>query len=104
VPVPRFLVDDLAAHVARRESGALLFTAAREARVYPLCTDAEILPIAVGLVSNRPLEIREVWMCSPNGIRTRATALRGRRPGPLDDGAPDTFTSAALGYQDSNLD
>ncbi len=28
------------------------------------------------------------WItCSPDGIRTRATALRGRRPGPLDDGA-----------------
>ena len=23
---------------------------------------------------------------APNGIRTRATALKGRRPGPLDDG------------------
>src|SRR5450756_1184414 len=27
------------------------------------------------------------WRCSPDGIRTRATALRGRRPRPLDDGA-----------------
>jgi hypothetical protein len=35
---------------------------------------------------------------SPDRIRTGATALRGRRPGPLDDGA------AALGCQDSNLD
>src|SRR5437763_6450069 len=25
--------------------------------------------------------------CSPEGIRTLATAVRGRRPGPLDDGA-----------------
>jgi hypothetical protein len=25
-------------------------------------------------------------MCTPDGIRTRATALKGRRPGPLDDG------------------
>ena len=63
--------------------------------------------------------------CSPEGIRTLATALRGRRPRPLDDGAR-TFTcsallqrraelyqkssatilrgSVALGYQDSNLD
>src|SRR5688572_30248098 len=24
--------------------------------------------------------------CAPNGVRTRATALKGRRPGPLDDG------------------
>lgn len=28
-----------------------------------------------------------VSFCSPDGIRTRATALRGRRPRPLDDGA-----------------
>jgi hypothetical protein len=31
--------------------------------------------------------IREAQMCSPDRIRTGATALRGRRPGPLDDGA-----------------
>jgi hypothetical protein len=53
--------------------------------------------------------------CSPDGIRTHATALRGRRPGPLDDGAPGFAVScggtiqhrdlaAVLGYQDSNLD
>ena len=29
-------------------------------------------------------------MSSPDRIRTGATALRGRRPGPLDDGAPET--------------
>src|SRR5690349_24080874 len=28
--------------------------------------------------------------CSPERIRTAATALRGRRPRPLDDGAPET--------------
>src|SRR3954462_11228773 len=27
-----------------------------------------------------------LWCCAPNGGRTRATALKGRRPGPLDDG------------------
>lgn len=31
--------------------------------------------------------IEEAFHCSPDGIRTRATALRGRRPRPLDDGA-----------------
>src|SRR4051794_1772731 len=30
---------------------------------------------------------RLVSGCSPDGIRTHATALRGRRPRPLDDGA-----------------
>ena len=29
--------------------------------------------------------------CSPEGIRTLATAVRGRRPRPLDDGALETF-------------
>ncbi len=40
---------------------------------------------------NRPrsqLEQRcAFWMSSPDGIRTHATAVRGRRPRPLDDGA-----------------
>ena len=27
----------------------------------------------------------QVKQGAPNGIRTRATALKGRRPGPLDD-------------------
>src|SRR3954451_22803437 len=31
--------------------------------------------------------------CSPDGIRTRATALRGRRPRPLDDGAAETSSA-----------
>src|SRR6476660_5733102 len=72
---------------------------------------------------------RRVFLCSPEGIRTLATALRGRRPRPLDDGArtcqafvlqclrpyqilsdliessaPDAFRRRLLGYQDSNLD
>ena len=29
----------------------------------------------------------------PNGIRTRATAVKGRGPGPLDDGDPDHLCS-----------
>jgi hypothetical protein len=59
-------------------------------------------------------------MCSPDGIRTHATAVRGRRPRPLDDGArtdPSCQHSSLthtrligcggqtlLGYQDSNLE
>jgi hypothetical protein len=42
-------------------------------------------------------------MRSPEGIRTLATAVRGRRPRPLDDGALGD-AGTALGYQDSNLD
>lgn len=37
-------------------------------------------------------------LCSPEGIRTLATALRGRRPRPLDDGAR-TFLLLALSRQ-----
>ena len=38
---------------------------------------------------NKPqaLVTRACGGCSPDGIRTHATALRGRRPRPLDDGA-----------------
>ena len=62
--------------------------------------------------------------CSPDGIRTRATALRGRRARPLHNGAVHptrpllsgrcrcwakntevvVCLCALLGYQDSNLD
>ncbi len=43
---------------------------------------------------------------SPDGIRTRATALRGRRARPLHNGAMEkiAFMRDSLGYQDSNLD
>jgi hypothetical protein len=47
--------------------------------------------------------MNDVWRhdkSSPDGIRTRATALRGRCPRPLDNGA----VHCSLGYQDSNLD
>src|SRR5207342_484580 len=37
--------------------------------------------------------------CSPDGIRTRVTALRGRRPRPLDDGAGTVCSG--LGGEDS---
>src|SRR3954454_11572317 len=37
--------------------------------------------------SPRPLGPGALVRCSPEGIRTLATAVRGRRPGPLDDGA-----------------
>src|SRR5580693_1212476 len=35
----------------------------------------------------RPARTARVWISSPDGIRTHATAVRGRRPRPLDDGA-----------------
>lgn len=53
--------------------------------------------------------LRLLGSCSPDGIRTHATAVRGRRPRPLDDGAgtdPSCQHSSrlVLGYQDSNLE
>ncbi len=36
------------------------------------------------------------WLRTPNGIRTRATAVKGRRPRPLDDGGPCPNHSGVL--------
>src|SRR5262245_16488585 len=38
-----------------------------------------------GLLYGRVFGIR---LCTPNGIRTRVSALKGRDPRPLDDGGP----------------
>src|SRR5436305_2984468 len=49
-------------------------------------------PATSALTGRRALQLlHRTWAgtaagCAPNGIRTRATALKGRRPGPLDDG------------------
>ena len=51
----------------------------------------------------RALPVGRALTCSPDGIRTRATALRGRRARPLHNGAVPS-TRSSLGYQDSNLD
>ena len=62
----------------------------------------------------RALPTGRTLICSPDGIRTRATALRGRRARPLHNGAmpstnelpvsPQSRLHSSLGYQDSNLD
>ena len=39
---------------------------------------------------------------SPEQIRTAVTALRGRRPRPLDDGAGHRHEAGELGGEDSN--
>jgi hypothetical protein len=39
-----------------------------------------------------------VVLRAPNGIRTRAVALKGRCPGPLDDGDEGFAAVAALGH------
>ena len=53
--------------------------------------------------SQRPASfaVRYVWVrkSGPNGIRTRATSLKGWRPRPLDDGADrGTAYTARLGF------
>ena len=44
----------------------------------------------VGLTKEKTLPYDRVLIGSPNGIRTRVTAVRGRRPRPLDDRAAKT--------------
>lgn len=45
-------------------------------------------PATSGLTGRRALQAapRDHMISTPNGIRTRVTALKGRRPRPLDDG------------------
>ena len=48
----------------------------------------------------------EVWFlfCTPYGIRTRVTGVRGRRPRPLDERGLELAILLLLAYQDSNLE
>jgi selenocysteine lyase/cysteine desulfurase len=45
---------------------------------------------------------RSRYLGAPNGIRTRAAALKGRCPRPLDDGGPDGHRSRARREHDGN--
>jgi hypothetical protein len=55
-------------------------------------------PATSALTGRRALQLLHrtlLYCCAPNGIRTRATALKGRRPGPLDDeGGPAIIAHA----------
>ena len=48
----------------------------------------------------------EAWFlfCTPYGIRTRVTGVRGRRPRPLDERGLELAILLLLAYQDSNLE
>src|SRR5579863_2199690 len=88
----------------RRRSGDLtLFRRALYQLSYPTVarprtrSEAAVLtgfePATSGLTGRRALQTapqdpgqRRPTRCTPNGIRTRVTALKGRRPRPLDDG------------------
>src|SRR5690606_18302652 len=57
------------------------------ASAYAVLTGLE--PATSALTGRRALRLLHrtlLWCRAPNGIRTRATALKGRRPRPLDDG------------------
>lgn len=73
---------------------------------------------ALQLLNNQPLPspiarkekprpaVYEVWFlfCTPYGIRTRVTGVRGRRPRPLDERGLELAILLLLAYQDSNLE
>src|SRR4051812_15878066 len=79
----------------RRRSGDLaLFRRALYQLSYPtgaVLTGFE--PATSGLTGRRALQTApqdQLLRCTPNGIRTRAAALKGRCPRPLDDGGPNS--------------
>ena len=56
-------------------------------------------PATSALTGRRALQLLHRTLLltrAPNGIRTRATALKGRRPGPLDDGGGPAIIAHAL--------
>ncbi len=52
------------------------------------------------LLFTAPLHVSPPSRRTPNGIRTRATAVKGRRPRPLNDGGLSGFLRAALNAGD----
>src|SRR5262249_40261571 len=57
---------------------------------YPTAVLTGFEPAASGLTGRRALQTapQDPSFGTPNGIRTRAAALKGRCPRPLDDGGP----------------
>src|SRR3712207_2020304 len=63
-----------------------------------LATQTGLEPATFAVTGRRANQLRHwalLLLRAPNGIRTRATALKGRGPRPLDDG--DLVPPAALG-------
>src|SRR5438270_13950523 len=75
-------------------SGQIAHLSERTTRNWPmrLAVLTGLEPATSALTGRRALQLLHRTSCNdcraPNGIRTRATALKGRRPGPLDDGGP----------------
>ena len=67
------------------------------ANVYPVCTGTEVVTLRV----DEKQALTSDFLSSPDGIRTRATALRGRRARPLHNGAlavrPDRMVQSGHG-------
>jgi hypothetical protein len=88
-----------------------LARAARQKLPHRLATLTGLEPATSAVTGRRANQLRHRALlcnslagaaCTPNGIRTRATAVKGRRPRPLDDGGLSeslrgTHTAIALG-------
>jgi hypothetical protein len=62
-------------------------------------TPTGLEPATFAVTGRRANQLRYGALCkaflrTPNGIRTRATAVKGRRPRPLDDGGQESHTVA----------
>ena len=68
-------------------------------------TTNPLLPPSRAKQKPRPA-VCEAWFlfCTPYGIRTRVTGVRGRRPRPLDERGLELAILLLLAYQDSNLE
>ena len=112
-----------------RFSGGRSYQLSYLARAAPLCLAAVatltgLEPATSAVTGRRANQLRHRALllhppprrreaCTPYGIRTRATALKGRRPRPLDEGgqaeslrgtrnANDAGSLDSLGYRDPN--
>ena len=76
---------------------------AERPRARPLAVLTGLEPATSALTGRRALQLlHRTWsgqtpVRAPNGIRTRATALKGRRPGPLDDEGGPAIIAHACG-------
>lgn len=75
------------------------------AKRFNYSTTNPLLPPSRAKQKPRPA-VCEAWFlfCTPYGIRTRVTGVRGRRPRPLDERGLELAILLLLAYQDSNLE
>jgi hypothetical protein len=88
------------------------FVSSRTVPLITLCGQSVVKIANEAFVKAPPRPPTWAFVCSPDRIRTGATALRGRRARPLHNGAVRgcgydvrrACSPRPLGYQDSNLD